>query len=295
MNKGDILKVQLLMLATFFLCASTLAADAPAKRGFEQVPKQALVELKATIGKPFTAGLVFIDGKFIPPPYKVERYGTAFRINGQQVTGQIIRWDEFLKTQNGVRVEQVDAPATTEAPAPVATVPETPSTPSTETSNDISDDFDDLFDDNPKPKKKARAAVKKDPVPAAPTTKVVFSGEFTPNQRSRALLDKLNKARTDMEIMLRKGGAYFFGTRYSTITADRGPTDMFLATMPTVMKENSTYESFSAAARAKGITYLSETVLRDLFRNRLDYIQLQNRAKLVKEERKWETMLNTIQ
>ena len=81
MNKGGNLKVQLSMIAAFLVCASAFAADAPAKRGFEQVPRQALVELKATIGKPFTAGLVFIDGKFIPPPYKVERYGTAFRIN----------------------------------------------------------------------------------------------------------------------------------------------------------------------------------------------------------------------
>ena len=278
------------MIAAFLVCASAFAADAPAKRGFEQVPKQALVELKATIGKPFTAGLVFIDGKFLPPPYRVERYGTALRINGQQVTGQIIRWDEFLKTQSGVRVEQSEVPV----PATVDPAPAAPDPAPAVATDDLSDDFDDLFDDNPKPKKKSRAAVKKEPSAPAPTTKVVFSGEFSHNQRSKALLDKLNKIRTDIEITLRKGGSCFFGTRYSTVTADRGPSDMFLAAMPKVMKENSNFEAFSAAARSKGITYLSETVLRDLFRHRLDYIQLQERAKLVKEERKWETILNAI-
>ena len=68
--------------------AASPSAGAQTKSAFETVPHDALVQLKATVGKPFTAGLVFVNGKFIPPPYKVERYGTALRINGQQVTGQ---------------------------------------------------------------------------------------------------------------------------------------------------------------------------------------------------------------
>jgi len=35
-------------------------------------------------------------------------------------------------------------------------------------------------------------------------------------------------------------------------------------------------------------------VMRDLHRNRLDYIRLQDRAKAVKEDRKWESMLNSV-
>ena len=164
--------------------------------------------------------------------------------------------------------------------------------------SDISDDFDDLFDDNPKPKKKkapARAAAKKPaPRPSAPTvaTKVVFDGTFRPNARTKAMVDRLNKIRTDMEVMLRKGGTCFFGTRYSTVTADRAPTDMFLSAVPQAMRENSSYEDFASAVRAKGIVFLPESVLRDRFRNRLDYVKLQERARAVKEERAWEKKLN---
>ena len=280
-----------------FAVVVSAAEAAEAKRSFGTVPKQALVELKATVGKPFSSGLVFIDGKFIPPPYKVERFGTAFRINGNQVTRQVIPWDEFLKTQPGVRIEQVEiapsAPAESEAPEPAA---EETAEPAADDS-DISDDFDDLFDDNPKPKKKkasARAAKKPAPQPSAPTvaTKVVFDGTFRPNTKTKAMVARLNKIRTDMEVLLRKGGTCFFGTRYSTVTADRAPTDMFLSAVPQAMRENSDYEDFASAVRAKGIVFLPESVLRDLFRNRLDYIKLQERARAVKEERAWEKKLN---
>ena len=285
--------VRMAAFAAFAVVVS-VAEAAEAKRSFEAVPKQALVELKATVGKPFSSGLVFIDGKFIPPPYKVERFGTAFRINGQQVTRQVIPWDEFLKTQHGVRIEQTEiapsAPSESAAPEPVVE--------ESEPVDDISDDFDDLFDDNPKPKKKtpARAAAKKSaPRPSAPTvaTKVVFEGDFKPNKKTRSMVGKLNKMRTNLEVALRNGRAYFFGTRYSTVTADRAPADMFLEAVPQAMRENSNYEDFASAVRAKGIVFLPESVLRDLFRNRLDYVKLQERARAVKEERAWEKKLNS--
>ena len=130
---------------TLLLSFPAVAAPEPAaKRGaaFATVPKQALVELKATVGKPFSAGLVFVNGKFLDPPYKVERYGTALRINGIQVTNEIIPWTEFLKTQAGARVEKVDPP-----PAAAASAQETaPVVEESETSDSSIDDIDDLFD-----------------------------------------------------------------------------------------------------------------------------------------------------
>ena len=279
-------KVRIALLAAAL--AACAAGAAEVRRSFEAVPKQALVERKATVGRPFSSGLVFLDGKFIPPPYKVERYGTALRINGQQVSGQIIPWDEFLKTQAGVRVERVEAPAS-EAPAAA----EEEASAESSYSDDLSDDFDDLFDDNPKPKKKtSRPAARRPAAPPPPAARVIFDGEFKPNTKTKAMVARLNKHRTDLEVMLRKGGAYFFGRRYSAVRADRAPADMFIEVIPQVMKDCSTFEAFSSVARAKGITYLSEAVLRDLFRNRLDYIKLQERAKAVRDERKWEAMLN---
>ena len=271
------------------------APEPAAKRGaaFATVPKQALVELKATVGKPFSAGLVFVNGKFLDPPYKVERYGTALRINGIQVTNEIVPWTEFLKTQPGARVEKVEAPQSADAPAaepaPAAEEPEA------EESYDSSDDIDDLFDDDPKPKKKAtKKPAAKRPVKAAPpqpATTIVFDGEFKPNDKTRQMVARINKARTRVETTLRNGGSYFFSARSMPISVDRLPTEMLLSSLPDVMKSNTTFEQFSSAARAKGLTFISDKVMRDLFRNRLDYIRLQARAKAVKEGGKWGTTL----
>ncbi|MBR1921886.1 MAG: hypothetical protein IJ829_07810, partial [Kiritimatiellae bacterium] len=163
--------------------------------------------------------------------------------------------------------------------------------------DDGGDDIDDLFDDNPKPKKKpAKAAAKSAPRPPAPgvaEATVVFDGEFRHNVRTKTMLKKLNKARTDLEVILRKGGCCFFSPRYSTVRADRGPADIFLGAIPQVMKDNTVFEAFSAGARSRGVTFLPDAVMRDLFRNRLDYIRLMDRAKSVKDERKWESMLNS--
>ena len=248
-------------------------------------------ELKATVGKPFSAGLVFINGKFLDPPYKVERYGTALRINGIQVTNEIVPWTEFLKTQPGARIEKIETPQSADTPAaeptPAAEEPEA------EESYDSSDDIDDLFDDDPKPKKKA-ATVAKRPAKAAPpppATTIVFDGEFKPNDKTRQMVARINKARTRVETTLRNGGCYFFGARYMPFSVDRLPTEMLLSSLPDVMKSNTTFELFSSAARAKGLTFISENVMRELFRNRLDYIRLQARAKAVKEGGKWGTTL----
>ena len=105
------------------------------------------------------------------------------------------------------------------------------------------------------------------------------------------MVARINKARTRVETTLRNGGCYFFGARYMPFSVDRLPTEMLLSSLPDVMKTNTTFEQFSSAARSKGLTFISENVMRELFRNRLDYIRLQARAKAVKEGGKWGTTL----
>ena len=279
------------------LCA--LASFAQTKEpadnsSFERVPRQALVELKATVGRPFKAGLVFINGRFIEPPYKVERYGTAFRINGIQVSGQVIPWDDFLKTQAGSKVEKVEPSASPAEPVTEEVEEEVEEEVSEESSG--SDDLDDLFSDDPapaKPKKKVKRVRKvvRQAAPAAPETRVVFEGDFRMNDRSRQLVARLNKLRSEIETSLRSGGCFFFSSRHSRINVDRGAADLLLDALPAVMKNNAGFPGFASAARAANLGYLPEQTLRDLFRNRIDYLKLQERRRVLKEERRWENLL----
>ena len=92
------------LFLTVILLAAAMA------QAFPPIPKVSAKALGATKGKPFTEGLVFVNGKFIPPPYVVERWGTGIRINKIPVTGQIVPWSEFLKTQKDVVVETSATP-----------------------------------------------------------------------------------------------------------------------------------------------------------------------------------------
>ena len=280
------------------LCA--LASFAQTKEpadnsSFERVPRQALVELKATVGRPFKAGLVFINGRFIEPPYKVERYGTAFRINGIQVSGQVIPWDDFLKTQSGCKVEKVEPSASPAEPVTEEVEEEVEEEVSDESSG--GDDLDDLFSDDPAPAatkkkktvKRVRKVVRK--VEPVPETRVVFDGDFRMNDRSRQLVARLNKLRSEIETSLRSGGCFFFSSRHSRINVDSGAADLLLDSLPAVMKNNAGFPGFASAARAANLGYLPEQTLRDLFRNRIDYLKLQERRRVLKEERRWENLL----
>ncbi|MBR1587358.1 MAG: hypothetical protein IJ658_03435, partial [Kiritimatiellae bacterium] len=90
-------KNQYILLAA--LSAAMMAgAAAPA---FEKVPDAANAALKGSRGKPVRKGMVFVNGRYMPPPYVVARYGTAIFVNNVQATDQIVSWKMFLATQPG--------------------------------------------------------------------------------------------------------------------------------------------------------------------------------------------------
>ena len=88
-------------LVVFGVLGSFAAPKASKNKG---VSIEVARALQITRGKQIDSGLVFLDGKFLPPPYVVERYGNALRINGIQVTRALIPWGRFLMTQEGASV-----------------------------------------------------------------------------------------------------------------------------------------------------------------------------------------------
>ena len=145
-----------LSIAAVAAPAGAAAPAAPAfTSSFQKPPSASLKALRATVGKPFKEGYVFIDGRYLPPPYKVERWGTVLRINGVQVTSEIVPWDEFVKTQTGVTATKSESPLSDDIGA-AEPEPEPEPEPEEEIDDDDSS-LDDLFDDDPAPKKKKPA------------------------------------------------------------------------------------------------------------------------------------------
>lgn len=261
-----------------------------------EIPKASAKALGVTKGKSFSSGLVFVNGKYIEPPYVVERWGVGIRINGTPVIGQVIDWTEFIKTQPGAKVTKSESAA--------AEVPEEPEEEEEEEEeiDDLDDDLDssldDLFDDDPKPAKKAspkkapkKKAKKKAPKPTT-TVSYTLEGDFVANDASKAMVTRINKLRTDLNSTLLKGGILIFGDRYSRVAADSHSAEQVLNALPDLQKKSSSAAELAAGARAAGLVYLSSSVCADLFANKVDYLKLQRRRAKWQEDQKVKKLLN---
>lgn len=269
--------------AAFWACAQARQPAQSVASSLPKQPREAAPALKATVGKPFSAGYVFIDGRYIKPPYRVERYGTVIRVNGIQVTNQIIPWEEFVKTQSGVKVTKTEIAAPEAAPEPE---------PAEDVSLDsLSFDPDDLFaDDDPKPK---ATKPRRTPRPRKPTTMVTYAmeGPFVPNERTKEMVDSINGYRTKIDGQLRTGWYFFFGSRYATVSGDARIAPMVMDQICRAMRECATLEQFSAALKRAETSVLPQPLVEDLFNNRIGRPALERRVREVNEQREFQDMI----
>ena len=267
---------------------------ATAVMAFQPIPKASARALGVTRGKSFSKGLVFINGKYLPPPYVVERWGTGIRINSTPVTGQIVDWNEFLKTQPGVKTvtTEPESVAVSESAEPEAEAEATSETQPVEAAaadvNSLDDLFEDDSDENDVKKKpavarstpKPKVVHKPAPKPRA-TVSYVLEGDFVPNEETKALVKRINQTRTDVDRTLRSGGFLCFGDKYPNLSGDSRLLKKLLSKLPELQQQATDEAAFVSSAYAANIVYLNETLLRELYKNRIDYLQLKRlRAKL---------------
>lgn len=259
-----------------------------------EIPKASGKALGVSRGRAFSEGLVFINGKYLEPPYVVERWGTGIRINGTPVIGQIVDWSDFLKTQSGVKVTKTESTPAAAEPEPEPEVEE-----EVEEEDDTDSSLDDLFDDDPKPAKKAvKKPTKKKKVakkrPPKPTTTVsyVLDGDFVMNDAAKALVARVNKIRTDLNATLLKGGILIFGDRYARVSADTHSAEQVLSALPDILKQSTSADDVLAAARAAGLVYLTPPICADLYANKIDYLKLQRRKAKWQEDKKFKSLIN---
>lgn len=231
-----------------------------------------------------STGLVFINGRFFKPGYRVERRGNAIFINGAQVPSKGIEWTEFIKTQDGVeRHEEIINPA------PVTEV-EAEKEVEEEVEVDVSSDddisLDDLFDDNPKPKKEKKVVAKKKPkrvIVRKPTVVVRYSfdGEFKANEKTRQLVELINADRKRLENLLKADRFVFLGENYSQVTGEAG---RLIEELPEIIERSRNGMELYRQARKAGIHYLSESICEDLMKNKASCIELQMIKRAREEE-----------
>ena len=265
------MNTRLSALLAALLCAATAAA------AMQEIPKASRTALGATRGRSFSSGVVFIDGKYLPPPYVVERWGTGIRINSKQVTGQVIPWSEFLKTQSGVKMTKTEVQ------------PAQPKPQSFET-----DDFslDDLFDDDPKPRKQRRPQASRRQTDPSCSVSYSLEGDFVANEASKSLVARINAVRTEIDKILRRGGFICFGESYSRISGDSSSAVKLLEKLPGILRSSYTLSDFKCAVRSAGLVFLHETLCEELYRNRIDYPKLQERYEKLRGDAEIQKIIN---
>ena len=213
---------------------------------FEKVPEQALQMLKGAVGKPQESGLVFANGRYIQPPYRVARMGTAIFINDVQVTDQVNSWRKCLATQPSAAGKIVARSA----------------------DDGEAKSLDELFADDEEGEEKEHAE-------AIP---------FSPNAKSAVLLKEIDSYRADIQRKLREGNFIFFGSRYARVIVEPRVAKSLLAVLPEAMREADDGVDMEVRLRAKGIVFLNRTVCSDLLEHRPDYLKLVERRKYLNDQ-----------
>lgn len=269
-------------LMAFVACVLAAAVQA-----FPDIPRASADALGVTRGKPFEEGVVFVNGKYLPPPYTVERWGTGIRINRRKVSGQIIDWTEFLKTQSGVKVSSTSSVPSNEPAKPVELAPEPEN-------DETTSSLDDLFDDNGGSSKKPKSRKPRRKAAAKPKVETSYSldGDFVMNDAAKAMVAKINATRSEIDRTLRMGGFVCFGDGYARVTGDARTAERMLETIPDLMQRCETAKAFATAIGEAHLVFLSGQLCEDLYRNRIDYRMLRERSEQMRREKEWKRTLN---
>lgn len=270
------MKLKVLILSVF----ASLVAGMVFANGFDACPPQAVANLKITNPrKPVRSGYVFVNGCYIPPPYRVSRYGTVIKINGVQVTGQVIPWSRFVNAPQSdapspVRERKMSVPSVKKSPVKkIATV-------------------DDLFADDPpaqqQPGKSNQSEIDELFGGGAPSSaasaktsaeSVSDDAPFVKSPRTDQMVKRINAYRSDIHRRLLEGDAWFFGTAYSQIQVPRSLAGKFLDALPGAMSESSDANALYAKLRSLGFAFVSRQICADLFAN------IANAPKIVERRR----------
>jgi len=251
-----------------------------------EVSAEAVEALKTTTGIPQVSGFVFIDGKYVPPPYTVTRRGNGIFINRIQVL-QPVPW---AVSETATRDEPrmiLDADGDFE-------VVEEEEAQENETADDM-DDFlfggagnsagggnrevhaiDALFDDTPPPTRPTREPQRRPPPP--PTDTAMTQQQV---DELRARLDTLRK---NYEIALGRGDIYFFSDGRARVNGTYGTARTLFSVLPAALRTSRTPQELHARLNQGGVFFIDLATCTDLHKNRMSFMQLEERWKQIEAD-----------
>jgi len=238
-----------------------------------EVSAEAVEALGYTAGIPQASGFVFVDGKYLPPPYTVTRRGNGIFINRIQVV-QPVPW---VGAATGEPKKIVDEDGDFE-------VVEPEEKEEAEEAEEVADDKDDLlfgdagggkkevhaidalFDDTPPPPKRREPEQRK-PSVAQPTSTTASK------QQVEELKVKLDTLRKNYEIALGRGDIYFFSDGRSRMNGTYGTARTLFAVLPSALRNSRTPQELLARLNQGGVSFLDLAACAELHKNRMTIMQ----------------------
>ncbi|MDD4101062.1 MAG: hypothetical protein PHU80_00325 [Kiritimatiellae bacterium] len=247
-----------LIAAWFCLCGLSIQAA-----WLPDVTEQALAELGVAYGTPQISGFVFIEGRYIPPPYTVTRRGNGIFINRIQVE-QPVPWTngtpDSALAGDGVR-KTVDADGDFEEVSPTVEP--------VKQANDI----DELFNDIGTPA--ARPEVEQ------PESMAVRGPEQI-KLAKEAMLEGLERLRKGYEVALGRGEIFFFGSQ-KRVNGNYGSARTMMGVLPKALRQAQSPQELHHSLRQGGVFFIDIGICGELYRNRTTFPLLEERLKKIEE------------
>ena len=312
------MKRTILMLLGAFVARVSVAVELP------DVPEAAIAELGITLGTPQMNGFVFIEGRYIPPPYTVTRKGNGIFINRIQVE-QPISWSRLAASGTVSEATPAAAPAkksvdadgdfmevgaAAKPTAAAATEPVAAAEPvaATEPAKPKTvKSIDDLFDDD-KPAKPAPvdapvatpvaapAAAPADAagkVAAQPAIAALAPAEPTAEDLKRqreTLVANLERLRKGYEQALIQKEFFFFSLRQSRVNGNYGTARTLMGVLPKALRNAQSPQDLMQRLNQGGVYFIDLGICAALYKNKSTFPYLEERLAKIEDDEELDAM-----
>jgi hypothetical protein len=251
------------------------------------VPEDAIEVLGSTAGTPQINGFVFIEGRYIVPPYTVTRKGNGIFVNRIQVEQPFAWMAETLtvaaipptkKPEEEEKKGDVDSSLEVPAQEPAEDFMKASVLPPAEVKpvdKPEGKGLDLLFGDgSPKP-----ATEEKKAVPVV----------LTPKQKHE-LCQRLDAIRLRFEVGLSQGEIFLFNDKNGRINGTYGTAKALFAVLPEAVRYSKSPQDLMARLNQGGVNFLDINACTDLYRYKFNFVLLSDRRRTIEinEEKKYQ-------
>ena len=265
-----------------------------------EVTESAQEELGTTYGVPQMNGFVFIEGRYLSPPYTVTRKGNGIFIN-RVLVEQPVAWSHVAPAaaeegepaaaagQPPAAPKAVDADGDFEevaepAAAPAPEAPAAPADAAEPAKPKAVKSIDDLFNDEQPPAAapapaapEAAGAV----APAPPAVAVRTPEEL--KQEKAALVASLDRLRKGYEQALSQGEIFFFGQRHNRVNGNYGTGRTVMGVLPKALRQAQSPQDLLQRLNQGGVYFLDLGICSALYKNKTTFRMLEERFAKIEE------------